>query len=151
MNDRRKKFRENLHSLYLPIYDSLCFNLPEYFQPVTGYRSPEVQNELFNQGRTTSGIIVTRAKAWQSPHNYGCASDWCIFENNMPVWNVSDKRWKEYEMACARSGAYWGGNFGDFPHNELELKIPWKRMASIRESLLDHDEIYEHIKANMYA
>ena len=43
------------------------------------YRSIERQNELFAQGRTAPGAIVTNARGGQSMHNYGLALD--IFQN----------------------------------------------------------------------
>ena len=34
------------------------------------FRNDEAQTELYNQGRTKKGVIVTWAKAGQSPHNF---------------------------------------------------------------------------------
>ena len=40
-----------------------------------GYRSPERQQELYDQGRATRGKIVTHAKPFQSWHQFGLAAD----------------------------------------------------------------------------
>lgn len=132
MNERRAKFRKGLSNLYLPIYDVLCNQLPSEWQPCQGLRTIEEQDALYAQGRTLPGNIVTRAKGGESAHNYGCATDWCIFEEGKPIWDARDKRWKDYEYACAKAGAKWGGIFGDFPHNELPLTVSWKTVAIIR-------------------
>jgi len=50
------------HQLYVYIYE--------------GFRSNERQDELYAQGRTTEGRIVTNALPGQSFHNYGRAIDW---------------------------------------------------------------------------
>lgn len=45
------------------------------FQVFETYRSPERQAQLFALGRTQPGSIVTKAKPWQSPHQFGLAAD----------------------------------------------------------------------------
>lgn len=129
--DRRERFRKGLNKLYLPIYDFLCSNLPQYFQPTCGLRTFQEQDILYSQGRTAPGLIVTKARGGQSAHNYGCATDWTIFDDGKPVWDIKDKRWEEYEFACAKAAAKWGGDFGDYPHNELALTIPWKEVLLV--------------------
>ena len=56
---------------------------------VFGYRSPEQQQALYNQGRTSPGKIVTNAKSGQSAHEYYAAVDiWIMSENNKTIdWN----------------------------------------------------------------
>lgn len=39
------------------------------------YRSPERQEELYQHGRTAPGPIVTRARAWESAHQFRIAVD----------------------------------------------------------------------------
>lgn len=149
MMTKRLQIRAELNELYIPIYDALCNQLPEYFQPIAGFRSFSSQDSLYAKGRTEPGLIVTRARGGQSPHNYGCATDWALFEDGKPVWEIRDKRWKEYESACAKAGALWGGTFGDYPHNELALKVRWKEICKIYESLSNSNEIFDHIKRNL--
>jgi hypothetical protein len=132
MSDRRIKFKKNLNKLYLPIYEALCNSLGPIWQPYYGYRTAAEQDKIYNQGRTTDGPIVTRARAFESPHNYGCATDWCVWENGKPIWpDKKNKIWEEYEYACAKAGSKWGNNFGDFPHNELCISAPWKEVGKV--------------------
>jgi hypothetical protein len=131
VESRRTKFRKGLSTLYLPYYDALCDILPEEWQPYYGLRTFEEQNRLWAQGRQTPGKRVTNAKGGQSPHNYGCATDWTVWEDGQPLWPAaSDKLWTVYEDACDKVGLRWGGTFTarDCPHNELSLSVGWNRI-----------------------
>ena len=50
------------------------------------YRSGEEQNELYQQGRTKSGRIVTNARAGESWHNWRCAFDFVPMVGGKPAW-----------------------------------------------------------------
>jgi peptidoglycan LD-endopeptidase CwlK len=70
--------------LYLPFAEQLrdfesrlaSANLPFYL--FMGLRSFEDQDELYAQGRTKPGNIVTNARGGDSLHNYGLAADFVI-------------------------------------------------------------------------
>ena len=129
---RRAKFRQGLHHLYLPIYDALCAELPEDWQPFWGVRTFDEQAQIYAQGRTLPGAIVTDAEAGESPHNYGCASDWTLFVDKKPLWiALNDSRWAAYQHACANVGARWGGQFKhqDRYHNELPINVRWAEIG----------------------
>lgn len=132
MIDRRKKFREGLHPLYLKRYDKLCEILPIKWQPCQGRRTFEEQQKLFCQSKL-GGPEVTRANAGDSAHNYGCATDWTLFdERGQPSWpEHSDSVWEEYGSACKDAGLKWGNSFDDYPHNQLPLSLPWKSIGQI--------------------
>ena len=139
MKDRRQEFRKGLSNLYLPLYDALCAELPEEWQPYCGLRTFQQQEILFAQGRgTDTRPLLTHARAGESPHNYGCASDWTIFtEHGVPVWmKHSDKRWETYGQACDKLGLVWGGGFKavDCPHNELALSVRWKTVKPVYDA-----------------
>lgn len=131
--ERRQKFRLGLSPLYLPVYDTICSLLPGFWAPFYGLRTFDQQTGLYAFGRTTGipGKTVTDAKAGESPHNYGCASDWIVWNDmGQPIWmGDKDPRWQVYEDACSKSGAIWGGNFHktDKPHNELHIECDWKQ------------------------
>lgn len=129
MKDARNYYRNGLSSLYLPLYDSLCNSLGKGWEPRSGFRTFEEQTKLYEQGRKLPGTIVTKAQAGESPHNYGCATDWYFFIDGKPVYDKKNPCWLEYEYAVAKAGALWGGNFGDYPHNELHIQIPWKILS----------------------
>jgi hypothetical protein len=121
MKDRRAACRKGLHALYTPFYDQLCEALPEHWQPTEGFRSFERQADLYAQGRSVPGAIVTQAPPGKSMHNYGLASDWAYFPGGVytPIGPV-DVRWQEYMDTCSHIGLKliaW-----DRPHNEYRLR-----------------------------
>jgi len=77
----------------------------------SGFRSMEEQNQIYQQGRSVNGHIVTEAVGGRSIHNFGFAVD------------VVD-RWKEYDIDFDRLGKiaeYCGlehGDEGDLAHFE---------------------------------
>ncbi len=147
---RRLHFGSGLSTLYAQIYADLCLALPPEWAPYYGVRTMDEQTSLWNQGRFKPGPIVTKAQAGQSPHNYGCASDWTIFEDGQPIWMAaSDPRWKAYQAACDQVGATWGGTFSavDCPHNELAITCSWSHVA-VAFSQGGFRAALEHIDAN---
>jgi hypothetical protein len=69
-----------------------------------GQRSCERQNELYAQGRTKKGKIVTNAKAGQSMHQYGLAIDFVCLTPNAKAAGFFDAAWsnkKLYDRAHA--------------------------------------------------
>lgn len=127
MNDRRVKIRVDLCGLYLPFYDHLCELLPEEWQPYSGFRSFAAQDTLYSQGRGRPGGIVTNAKAGESAHNYGCATDWTRWEpGGVPIWmKPEDEYWYFYVEAVTEAGLRAGIEFGDIDHNEVKIARPW--------------------------
>lgn len=130
MKDRRIKFRQGLSSLYLPYYDALCGLLMPEWQPYSGFRTPEEQTALYMKGREIPGSRVTNAKAWESPHNYGCGSDWCLWDPaGVPWWPSPESGlWAPYRYAIEKVGLKAGADWGDFPHNELSLACSWRHI-----------------------
>jgi hypothetical protein len=148
---RRDRFRKGLSGLYLSVYDGLCNELGEHWQPYDGLRTVERQDQLFAKGRDANGKVipknlrvvggvrihqdvVTWARGGESSHNYGCASDWTVWRDGEPDWPpLTDKIWREYERACEKVGADWGGWFPkpDFPHNELNTSVSWREVAAV--------------------
>lgn len=84
-----------------------------------GLRTMEEQNELYAQGRTKPGKIVTNARGGYSYHNFGLAFDFAILNADGSVnWNVDDK-WKRVGAIGKSLGLEWGGDwkdFKDYPH-----------------------------------
>lgn len=126
--DRRTKFKQDLSPVYLPYYEALCDVLPLHWQPYQGYRTFEQQAGLYAQGRHVPGKIVTMARGGESAHNYGCASDWILWDiENKPVWiEKDDPAWQEYVDAIEKVGLQPGKAFGDIDHNELKIDCSWK-------------------------
>ena len=59
------------------------------FELFESCRSPERQSWLYAQGRTRSGSIVTRARAFESYHQYGLAVDMVLKINGNWSWDTS--------------------------------------------------------------
>ena len=51
------------------------------------YRSPEEQDELYAQGRTKPGRVVTNARGGDSFHNWRCAFDFVPLVAGKPAWD----------------------------------------------------------------
>jgi len=78
---QRKQNNENLISGIYETFKPMVIDFLEAsekeFKPriLYGYRSIQEQNEIYAQGRTKPGKIVTNAKGGQSFHNFGLAID----------------------------------------------------------------------------
>lgn len=105
-----------------------------YVQVTQGFRSIEEQNELYAQGRTKPGKIVTNAKGGQSIHNYGLAFDIVILNNDGSLnWNTSDKRWRRVGQIGQSIGLEWGGTwktFKDYPHFQYTFGLTLKDLQN---------------------
>lgn len=97
------------------------------------YRSPEHQQKLYDQGRKTKGDIVTRAKPFQSAHQYYLAVD--IIHPTLG-WSVSEDYWDAL-ASCVRivserfnfpleHGHTW--SFRDSAHIEYKH---WRTLADV--------------------
>lgn len=119
--------REQLKEQYLHINSKL----PNYIRLRFSYclRTIEEQNQIFAQGRTKSGRIVTNAKGGQSIHNYGLAFDIVILHDKdkngtfeTASWDL-DKHFMKVVNYFKSEGWEWGGDwnrFKDYPHFQLK-------------------------------
>jgi len=95
--------------------------LPDVFITCT-YRSPEEQTELYAQGRTKPGPIVTHAEAYQSLHNYkpSFAVDFAFRKGKEVFWN--EEFFRRFAQIAKSYGLAWGGDWPgrkkDTPHLE---------------------------------
>ena len=92
-------------------------------------RSYERSNELYAQGRTTPGQIVTKAKAGQSYHNFGLAIDMVLLDDGQPTWDFdpAGKVWSRVVWLAKNRGLAWGGDwrgFVDTPHFQPKVVPP---------------------------
>lgn len=106
-----------------------------------GLRTFAYQDQLYAQGRTTKGSIVTNARAGSSYHNYGLAVDFClIIDGKTMSYNeikdfdgdkVAD--WAEVVKIFKSYGWFWGGDFKtirDSPHFEKTFGKTWKTLLA---------------------
>lgn len=104
-----------------------CYDEDIYVLITDGYRSNAEQDELYAQGRTKPGNIVTNAKGGQSNHNKGIAVDYCLTnkEGTAAYWTVNTD-WKRVATIAKTMGFEWGGDwkgFVDNPHLEYTGKV----------------------------
>jgi hypothetical protein len=88
------------------------------------YRSPEEQARLYAQGRSTEGVIVTKAKPWQSAHQYWEAADFC---HKTLGWNVPMEYWDQLERVVKAVEAEYrvdltGGYEWEWDRAHVEIK-----------------------------
>lgn len=86
----------------------------------SGTRTYAEQDELFAQGRTKPGTIVTNARAGQSNHNFSVAFDSTVFVGSEPKWEGPE--YKTVGALGEKLGLTWGGRWAaieDEPHFEL--------------------------------
>jgi peptidoglycan L-alanyl-D-glutamate endopeptidase CwlK len=77
------------------------------------FRDNESQNELYAQGRTKPGRIVTNAKAGQSFHNYRLAFDFVPIVNGKAQWNDL-RTFKRLGELGESIGLEWAGRWKSF-------------------------------------
>lgn len=88
-------------------------------------RSYERSNELYAQGRTKKGPIVTNARGGSSWHNFSMGIDFFLEVNGKPVWKV-DANWMIVVDCFKKRGFAWGGDFRsivDYPHFEKTMGL----------------------------
>jgi hypothetical protein len=151
---RRTKFRRGLSTLYLPDYDALCGLLGPEWQPYVGMRDFIEQQACFNNK-------TSKAKPGESPHQYGCASDWTLWDAyGKPIWLPwKDERWLPYQQAIEKVGLRWGNDwnrngdpadesFHDAYHNELSIACSWKHVHLVYKAR-GMTAAQQHIEANL--
>ncbi len=90
-------------------------------------------DNLYQQGRTKLGSIVTKAKAGQSYHNYALAIDFCLQINGKLVWDENNPNWMIVVNCFKKRGFSWGGEwkFKDYPHFEKTLGFKWQTLLAM--------------------
>lgn len=106
---------------------------PHYPKPIITctYRSNAEQTELYAQGRTVKGKIVTRAKAGQSPHNFKPSY---AFDIAFVVDGVLDWRPMLFEKFAGlvdqiSDEVLWGGRFQTFSDRPHFERKSWKQLV----------------------
>lgn len=114
VNDLLPEIKEKMDKLV-----TICslMNIP--IRVTEGFRTIERQNQLYAQGRTTAGKIVTNAKGLESKHTQGKAFD-IVFRNE--GYDAKPKQWELVGSIGEQLGLNWGGRwkgFVDKPHFEI--------------------------------
>lgn len=85
---------------------------------ISTYRDNESQDDLYAQGRTKPGKIVTKVRGGRSFHNHRVAFDFVPVVNGKAVWD-NDELWAQCGAVGRECGLEWGGDwsgFTDKPH-----------------------------------
>ena len=96
---------------------------------ISGTRTYDEQNTLYEQGRSKPGRIVTNARGGYSNHNFGVAFDIGVFEGGHYL--DESPAYKAVGALGKQLGLEWGGDWKsiqDEPH--FELRPPWARDMS---------------------
>jgi len=100
------------------------------FRIFEAFRFAERQADLYAQGRTKPGDIVTYALPWQSYHQYGLAVDFVLFINGDWSWDSGGTK-----------GAWWN-RLHELGANEglmrLNFEIPHLQLAGTSSNALRH-------------
>lgn len=103
---------------------------------ISGLRTYEEQDELYAQGRTKPGKIVTNSRGGYSNHNFGIAFDVGVFEGNKYL--PESVKYKAVGVLGTDMGLEWGGNWKtivDQPH--FQLRPAWAVDLTEREMLAE--------------
>ncbi|WP_085521450.1 peptidoglycan-binding protein [Tuberibacillus sp. Marseille-P3662] len=129
-----------------------AYNEGIYVQISSGFRSFDEQAELYAQGRTTGGNVVTNAEPGESVHNYGFAVDYFLTSDygNKALWSVNDDWCRVAEIAKSL-GFEWGGDwtsFKDYPHLQLTEGLTWQDLQAGRRPSFCDDGNVEPVSDN---
>lgn len=119
------------------------------------YRSPEEQEEIFKKKPP-----VTKARAWQSIHQYGLAFDIVLLYDKDGDGNFEEVSWdmkrdqdkdgiadwlevtKVFIDAGFSNGFISNGKRWDFPHFQMDFGLTWKQM----KSKIDNKDFIEEVQ-----
>lgn len=148
VKSKSAKRLEGLHPVVLTASDKLIERAFARGVPIIitqGLRTIEYQNELYAQGRTKPGPIVTNAKGGRSFHNYGVAIDFALLlpDGRSCSWDMSrdgngnkQKDWMEVVDEAKQLGFEWGGDwthFRDYPHLQMTFGLTINDYAAGRK------------------
>lgn len=103
------------------------------FRIFEAFRYPERQADLYAQGRTKPGNIVTYAKPWSSYHQYGLAVDFVLFIDGKWSWETQGNKaawWKRLHQLGTQEGLM-----------ALQFELPHLQLAGTSTNALQH-EVY---------
>ena len=104
------------------------------FQWGERFRTMARQGQLYAQGRTTPGPIVTKAKPGQSAHNFRLGQDIIPMLDGHRCLGAKLQRvgyWNDVREASRLAELTWGGNWR--MRDYLHLELPdWKLDSAVR-------------------
>lgn len=135
-----------------------CFSRGIPIVITQGLRTISEQDDLYAQGRTKPGPIVTNAKGGYSNHNFGMAIDFALLMPDGKAVSWDMKRdgncngtadWHEVVTEAKALGFAWGGDwysFKDYPHFEMTFGLTCAQLrAGKTPTQAQIDEAYTRI------
>lgn len=95
--------------------------IPLWFRPFEGFRAPGRQAEVFKKG-------TSKARAWESAHQYGLAVDFVPFRRGAYTWEVSAADWLHL-----RNASHARGLLNDIAWDRAHVEHP--RFSELRDVL----------------
>lgn len=118
------------------------------FRITQGLRTIDEQNQLYAQGRTKPGAIVTDAKGGMSFHNYGLALDFCLLHKDGTIsFSITEdsnndkiKDWDEVVKLFISMGWEHGDRgYFDNPHVQKVFGLtPEKCLEKVNNKQVDN-------------
>jgi len=143
MDQISEKRLKDLHPLLVrkiqQLVDILACETPPINLRITqGFRSWAEQAQLYAQGRSEPGKVVTNAEPGHSWHQYGLAVDVVpLGLEGQPDWNIQHPVWQRIVAAGTSLGLVAGAefrSFPDYPHFQLTGRLPVSPDIEVRES-----------------
>lgn len=116
-------------------------------QPFELWRDPNRQAFLFAEGRTpgigTPGKHPTFEGAWESMHQYGLASDWVWFVDDVWTWTAPEGHsWDEFHALATQAGLIY------LKFEEPHVQLPNISARDILKGVIPYpsggDDTWEH-------
>ena len=103
---------------------------------ISGLRTYEEQNDLYAQGRTKPGKIVTNARGGYSNHNFGIAFDIGMFKGSKYL--DESPKYKAVGAMGTDLGLEWGGNWKSVQDEaHFQLRPTWAADSSESDMLAE--------------
>lgn len=146
------KLRDEVYLMYEDIVDALKGQAFCRFSHTL--RTFAEQRNLYAQGRTKAGNIITQAREGFSYHNYGMAIDIVLIDGKAASWDVvkdfdgdGKADWIEVVQIFKEYGWEWGGDwrFKDTPHFQKTLGYSVRTLYNMYTSNKVDDNNYVRI------
>lgn len=102
-------------------------------------RSWQEQDDLYAEGRTAPGRVVTNAPGGYSWHEFGLAVDFVVMDGGSCVWDLDDPRWVAVRDAAEAVGLVSGSRWPhpDWPHLQRTGRFPATPTVEARQIFKD--------------
>lgn len=135
---------KNLAESFIVQANAFLANKGYQVKVISTLRNNKEQAEIYAQGRTKPGKIVTNAGPGKSVHNFGCAFDIGIFRDGIYNPPDADKYFDLIAPIGRTLGLEWGGDWKsikDRPHYQYTGKYSNSEFLRLANNNVSIDEI----------